>query len=175
MGRKRFSLKVLRFLIWAWKLCWQKQINRKKANRFIMFYIIREPSWGNEIDLCIFCCVWWRVGSPVATWWVKEWEVVVLRSRKLQETWQGPLIRIPLGIHLLLEIRRLLYSGERFLWPVLGRKGKGCGRSEWSSCFCYFLKLLQLEVFNMPRCHIWGGGSPNPIINNSHTHLQSEY
>lgn len=35
-------------------------------------------------------------------------------------------------------------------------RGERRGRSECTSCFCHFLRLLLLKVFSMPRCHILG-------------------
>ena len=36
--------------------------------------------------------------------------------------------------------------------PEKGRVGVGKEVSEVSSCFCSFLRLLQVQVFNAPRC-----------------------
>lgn len=42
----------------------------------------------------------------------------------------------------------------KVLWAASGEK---CGgRSEWTSCFCHFLRLLQLYIFHIPTCCIWG-------------------
>lgn len=37
------------------------------------------------------------------------------------------------------------------------------GRSEGASCTCHFSRRLPLEIFSMPRCHIWGWPVLNPI------------
>ena len=44
----------------------------------------------------------------------------------------------------------------------ISRKKVCWGRSEWHSCFCIFLKVFQIKICNMPRCHIWGQACPGP-------------
>ena len=55
-------------------------------------------------------------------------------------------------------------------WPgkfhglsLSGKRG-GVRRAEWPSCFCCFIKILQLKMSNRPRCHILRQCILNPII-----------
>ena len=54
-------------------------------------------------------------------------------------------------------------SHMRILWPISGKMDNRRRKSESLSCFCHFLKLLQLKIFSMPRCHIWGSCVINHI------------
>ena len=70
-------------------------------------------------------------------------------------------VQILLGVPLSLEIRMLLSSGYRedtshigISWSVSRKKGKV--EVGVSSCFCHFLRLLQLKIFNMLRLRVLG-------------------
>ena len=45
-------------------------------------------------------------------------------------------------------------SHEGFMGWVRGKDSGG--QSEWLSCFYCFLRLLQLKIFHVLSCHIWG-------------------
>ena len=101
------------------------------------------------------------------------WKYDNLGSRRWLE-WKGgnlvrPVVWILLSIPLFSEIRMLLSSRSRGAPShvrVSGKKGWGRG-SEWPSCICFFLKVLQLKIFNMPRCHALGYCVLNSIIDTS--------
>lgn len=51
-------------------------------------------------------------------------------------------------------------SHMRVFWPASVERIRG--RSERHFCFCCFLNLFQLKIYNMPRCHTWGIMCPEP-------------
>lgn len=104
------------------------------------------------------CWVWWRVESLVEKWEVYEYGVNVVSWG-----WTAWCVCLDSSQSRLVFGEKgycfCLGTGEgtshvRVLWPV--SREKGVGRSDRPSCCCCFLKLLQLNIFSMARCHIWG-------------------
>lgn len=83
--------------------------------------------------------------------WVVNGEKVQSVNTDFQAL-NSPSLVIKMSPFLLVQGRHL--SRGRFT-PAFRKEGPGRERGS-DLCFCCFLKLLQLKIFNMPRCLILG-------------------
>ena len=99
-----------------------------------------------------------KMASRGGTWQVKEYEVSAVNWGRRSKTcvfwlFSGSLCLQREGCSFPPGVERAPLTWGFYDLFQGGRPG---GRSECPSCFCCFLSLLQLKIFNMPRCHIWG-------------------
>lgn len=91
----------------------------------------------------------------------QSWRNIIGQSVVKWRILTRPVLQILLCVSFL-ETRMSICSGYREdsyymrVYDLLRGKRVAGGWSEKPTFSCYFLKLLQLKIFNMARGHIWG-------------------